>query len=65
MANSNDAIKAMLGTAPARSTAEAGKPGNPQNAPALKSIATNGALMTQNISKLTQTLAQITARWGV
>ena len=56
----NDYIKAMLGTAPAGRQAGTQKMSNP----ALKQISTNGALLIQNVSKLSETLRNITRNWG-
>ena len=61
MANSNDQIKAMLGTSPTGTGSAATKA---QSNPALKNIATNGALLLQNMSKLSTTISQITKAWG-
>lgn len=58
--NSNDTIKSLIGTGQ-RSTASA----NPQTtSPALRNIATNGALLNQNLSVLIQKISSITKAWG-
>lgn len=58
--SSNDQIKSMLGTAPTGQRTGTQKVSNP----ALKQISTNGALLIQNISKLSQTLRSLTSSWG-
>lgn len=59
---SQEAIKAMLGTA--APTEQTKMSGQGTEAPALKSIATNGALLVQNVSQLSATLRRITTAWG-
>lgn len=60
MANSNDTIKSLLGT---QQGAQAASP--IKNNPALKNIATNGALLNQNLSALIQKVNAVTKAWGV
>lgn len=57
--NSNDAIKSLLGTANGTTNNA-----NPDTNPALRNIATNGALLNQNLSALIQKLSGITKAWG-
>jgi hypothetical protein len=58
--NSNDSIKSLLGTS--QGTANNS---NPQTTPILKNIATNGALLNQNVSALTQKILALTKAWNV
>ena len=57
--NSNDTIKSLVGTS--QGTANNA---NPQTNPALKNIATNGALLNQNLSVLIQKISTLTKAWG-
>lgn len=57
---SNDAIKSLLGTSQG-----ATNNANVQSNPSLKNIATNGALLNQNLSVLIQKISSITKAWGV
>jgi len=57
--SSNDAIKSLLGTSQG-TTANA----NVKSSPALQNIATNGALLNQNLSQLIQKISAITKAWG-
>jgi len=57
---SNDAIKSLLGTSQGTTNNA-----NPTTNPSLKNIATNGALLNQNISALTQKIAALTKAWNV
>lgn len=59
MPSSNDAIKALLGT-----TGGAPVGTSETSNPAIKNIATNGALLIQNVSKLSETLTALKKSWG-
>jgi hypothetical protein len=58
--SSNDAIKSLLGTSQGTTNNA-----NPQSNPSLKNIATNGALLNQNVSALTQKIIALTKAWNV
>jgi hypothetical protein len=57
--DSNDTIKSLLGTSQGSTNNS-----NPQTNPAIKNIATNGALLNQNLSVLIQKISAITKAWG-
>ena len=57
--NSNDTIKSLLGTSQGTTNNS-----NPPTNPAIKNIATNGALLNQNLSVLIQKISAITKAWG-
>ncbi|HVT27659.1 MAG TPA: hypothetical protein VHE81_06535 [Lacipirellulaceae bacterium] len=55
----NDAIKSLLGTSQGTTNNA-----NANSNPSLKNIATNGALLNQNLSVLIQKISGITKAWG-
>lgn len=59
MGISNDAVKAALGSSVSNVTGAGGSTN-----PALGHIATNGALLIQNVSKLSATVQALTKKWG-
>ena len=59
----NSQLQGMLGTAPAQPVTSGASP-SANAMPALSSIATNGSLFAQGISKLTQTLENVLTELG-
>lgn len=64
MPTPNEIIQSLLNTTPNQGPTVENTFAMDEN-PSLSRIATNGKLLTQNISKLTQTLKSVLQVWGV
>lgn len=60
MADLNDLIRSTI----SGGSNQTGQAGNSPDSAALKNIATNGALLNQNISRLIQQLISLKTTWG-